>query len=44
MAKKSNDSKKGIGKISFGTKRTGVAKKHYGPKEQKPKPYRGQGR
>jgi len=31
-------------KISFGKKRTGKAKKGYGPKAQKPKKYRGQGR
>lgn len=31
-------------KISFGKKRLGKAKRHFGPKEQKPKQYRGQGR
>lgn len=31
-------------KISFGKKSTGKAKKGYGPKDQKPKRYRGQGR
>ncbi len=31
-------------KISFGKKTNGKAKKGYGPKEQKPKKYRGQGR
>ena len=31
-------------KISFGKKRHGKAKKSYGPTEQKPKRYRGQGR
>jgi len=31
-------------KVSFGKKVTGKAKKGYGPKEQKPKRYRGQGR
>ena len=31
-------------KVSFGKKTTGKAKKGYGPKEQKPKRYRGQGR
>jgi hypothetical protein len=31
-------------KISFGKKRTGVAKKSYGKYNQKPKKYRGQGR
>lgn len=32
------------GKLSFGVRKSGVDKKHYGPKEQKPKKYRGQGR
>ena len=31
-------------KVSFGKKCTGKIKKNYGPKEQKPKRYRGQGR
>jgi hypothetical protein len=31
-------------KISFGKKGEGKYKKSYGPKEQKPKRYRGQGR
>lgn len=31
-------------KISFGKKTVGKLKKKYGPKEQKPKSYRGQGR
>jgi len=31
-------------KVSFGKKVTGNAKKAYGPKDQKPKRYRGQGR
>jgi len=31
-------------KVSFGKKATGKIKKNYGPKEQKPKQYRGQGR
>lgn len=31
-------------KISFGKKGEGKAKKSYGPKTQKPKKYRGQGR
>jgi len=31
-------------KVSFGKKRKGKAKKSYGPKNRKPKPYRGQGR
>jgi hypothetical protein len=31
-------------KVSFGKKTTGKARKSYGPKAQKPKRYRGQGR
>lgn len=31
-------------KETFGKRREGVSKKKYGPKEQKPKNYRGQGR
>jgi hypothetical protein len=31
-------------KVSFGKKTSGKAKKGYGPKDQKPKRYRGQGR
>jgi len=31
-------------KVSFGKKKVGKLKKHYGPKEEKPKSYRGQGR
>jgi hypothetical protein len=31
-------------KVSFGKKVTGKARKSYGPKDQKPKRYRGQGR
>lgn len=34
----------GTRKISFGKKSTGKSKKSYGPKERKPKKYRGQGR
>ena len=34
----------GSNKISFGKKRQGKYKKSYGPKDQKPKPYRSQGR
>jgi hypothetical protein len=42
MAKaKSSEASK---KISFGKKSTGKHKKRFGPKEQKPKKYRGQGR
>lgn len=31
-------------KISFGKRGVGKAKKNFGPREQKPKKYRGQGR
>jgi hypothetical protein len=31
-------------KVSFGKRKSGKAKKSYGPTEQKPKRYRGQGR
>jgi len=31
-------------KVSFGKRGRGKAKKSFGPKEQKPKKYRGQGR
>lgn len=31
-------------KVCFGKKRTGKIKKKYGPQEEKPKRYRGQGR
>ena len=31
-------------KMSFGKKSVGKAKKKYGPKEEKPKAYRGQGK
>ena len=31
-------------KVVFGKKSTGSIKKKYGPKEEKPKSYRGQGR
>jgi len=31
-------------KVSFGKKRRGKLKKKWGPKQQKPKAYRGQGR
>ena len=31
-------------KVSFGKKTTGKAKKGYGPKDQAPKKYKGQGR
>jgi len=43
MAKK--ESKTSSTKITFGKKSgTGKAKKKFGPKEQKPKKYRGQGK
>ena len=32
------------GKVTFGTKKKGKLKKKFGPKEEKPKAYRGQGR
>ena len=31
-------------KVTFGKRRQGKYKKAYGPKDQKPKPYRSQGR
>ena len=31
-------------KVTFGKRRTGKLKKSYGPKQKKPKAYRGQGR
>jgi hypothetical protein len=41
MAKNSkNDSQK----VSFGSKRVNKSKRKYGPKEEKPKKYKGQGR
>jgi hypothetical protein len=33
-----------VTKLSFGKRKSGKAKKSYGPTEQKPKRYRGQGR
>jgi hypothetical protein len=33
-----------VGKVSFGFKRSGKAKKKFGPKAERPKKYRGQGR
>ena len=33
-----------VGKVTFGAKRTGKAKKKYGPRAAKPKKYRGQGK
>lgn len=43
MAKTTKSSSTSM-KVSFGKKTTGKYKKSYGPKEQKPKKYRGQGR
>ena len=40
MTKKTTSSNK----ISLNKKRQGKARKSFGPKDQKPKPYRGQGR
>ena len=34
----------GSHKVTFGKKRQGKFKKSFGPKDQKPKPYKGQGR
>jgi hypothetical protein len=42
--KKSKGNAKGSIKITFGDKKKGKAKKSFGPKEQKPKRYRGPGR
>ena len=42
MAKTSKQTAKG--KVTFGVKTKGKSKKSYGPKEEKPKRYRGQGR
>jgi hypothetical protein len=44
MAKTKVSKESSSKKISFGTKRTGKAKKSYGPMSEKPKKYRGQGR
>jgi hypothetical protein len=44
MAKKDNKGTS-VNKVTFGKKSgKGKAKKSYGPNDQKPKPYRGQGR
>jgi hypothetical protein len=42
MAK--SKSSTGAAKISFGKRKGGKSQKSYGPKAQKPKKYRGQGR
>lgn len=44
MAKVNKKAGLNIGKVSFGKKKKGVAKKNWGPKEQKSKQYKGQGR
>lgn len=48
MAKATSSKKSGAGQTSVAykskSKKSGKAKKQYGPKEQKPKAYRGQGR
>jgi hypothetical protein len=41
---KTKTSSNGSSKQSFGKKRVGKLKRKYGPKSQKPKSYRGQGR
>lgn len=41
---KSKSSSSNSQKVSFGKKGKGKARKSYGPKDQKPKRYRGQGR
>jgi hypothetical protein len=43
MAKSKTNSTASM-KVSFGKKRKGKAKKGYGPKAEKPKKYKGQGR
>jgi hypothetical protein len=43
MAKAKGGSSTGV-KLNFGKKGSGKIKKKYGPKEQAPKKYRGQGR
>ena len=37
-------SSKGSMKVTFGKRKGGKSQKSYGPKSQKPKPYRGQGK
>lgn len=44
MAKAKGKSTASSMKISFGKRKKGRLKKSYGPKEQRPKKYRGQGR
>jgi hypothetical protein len=43
MAAKGKSSASSI-KVSFGKRKSGKSQKSYGPKAQKPKKYRGQGR
>lgn len=43
MAKKVSSSQSST-KVTFGKKTVGKLKKKYGPKEERPKKYRGQGR
>ena len=44
MAAKSTKGGSSSTKLTFGKKTVGKLKKKFGPKEQKPKTYRGQGR
>lgn len=43
MAKKGTSSSESL-KVTFGKKTVGKLKKKFGPKEEKPKKYKGQGR
>lgn len=36
--------KEKVSKVNFGVKKKGKSKRKFGPKEQRPKTYRGQGR
>ena len=44
MAKKVGSSSSASMKVTFGKKTVGKLKKKFGPKEEKPKKYKGQGR
>lgn len=44
MAKSNTSNSSSISKVTFGKKSLGRGKKRYGPKAEKPKPYKGQGR
>jgi hypothetical protein len=44
MTKKGSSSSSASVKVTFGKKTVGKLKKKYGPREEKPKKYRGQGR